>query len=233
MQVERKEHHGYYYHVATSGRVILGFTETGFPIELFPQLFPGVGVKSLKQVHGNTILLSSQIRPDSQGDGIILDETDTLAIIKTADCVPLFFWDEAFSTGGIIHIGWQGLYQAIEKNLIIALGLKKVSLKSIRFFLGPAIEQRCYEVDQARFNSFKEKSYQNKIFKSSGRGKFQMDIPGGIIHSLGEQGISKRRASRSNLCTYCDRAFPSFRRDRQTGQRIYNFILLKNVLTGE
>jgi YfiH family protein len=225
MQAVRKEYQGHYYHVATTGNLILGFTETGFPVELFPQLFSGAGVKTLKQVHGSTIILSSQIDPDSQGDGIILDEPDTLAIIKTADCAPLFFWDKTFSTGGVIHIGWRGFLKGIQHNLIDILEKKGFRGEQMRFYIGPAIEGSCYQVGQDLYKKFINHSHRPHIFTPSISGKFFLDLPLAISMDLMDRGVGEQQITSCHICTSCQSGyFPSYRKKGKTGERILNFI---------
>jgi len=189
----------------------------------------------LEQVHGNKILQSSHISLDMEtGDGILLDQKDTAAIIKTADCTPLFFWHDSFACGGILHIGWKGLLKDIQLKLLDILQTIPVDIQQLNFYLGPAIKKECYPVGRDLFDLFINKTYHDKIFspiKNDKEDKYLLDVQRGIIISLIEAGIPKQRISTSQLCTFCEEErLPSYRRRPNSGKRIYNFLVLKSNL---
>ncbi|NIM11247.1 MAG: hypothetical protein GTO45_04580 [Candidatus Aminicenantes bacterium] len=229
--------------------MILGFTEIDFLMEDLAQMFhisPSRLIE-LKQVHSDTIWFSSQLatgveRVQTEGDGIILDQRGRMAIIKTADCTPLFFWDQHYSSGGVIHIGWQGLLKGIEKKLVKLLDEKspEFNLQQMVVFLGPSIEAKCYEVGLDLRENFSGKTYRDDIFyiyKSISNDnqtdhtshQMVMDVKKGIRLSLIESGIPEDHIIVSPLCTFCQsNRFPSHRRHPESDQRIYNFLMLKN-----
>ena len=99
MKLQRKKFNGNFINVYETPRIILGFTEIHFSFTDLSRLFGPYKLIELKQVHSDIIHVSSQIEPGSKGDGIILDQKETMAVIKTADCTPLFFWYHG-KTGG-------------------------------------------------------------------------------------------------------------------------------------
>jgi YfiH family protein len=156
-----------------------------------------------------------------------------MAVIKTADCTPLFFRDSHYSIGGIIHIGWQGLLKGIEKKMVVLLKEgKSIPLENLHFYLGPAIEKGCYEVGEDLYEQFSKKSYREDIFfykSHQQKRKYWMDVKKGISLSLQELGIPGSRIMDFRLCTFCEvERLPSYRRNKGTPNRIYNFLLLKN-----
>lgn len=219
--------------------LVFGFTELGFELSGLAAFFGIEHIIELNQVHSDIILFDSRIEPGDEGDGIILQQENRMAVIKTADCVPLFFRDEDFTTGGIIHTGWQGLRQGIEKQLLKLLAGKTppVDFGDLCFYIGPSIERDCYEVGEDLYEKFSGKSYRDKIFfektalpataggaVASSR-KYLMDIAKGIALSLKEEGIRAEQVKSSGICTFCGKErFPSYRRDNKTGSRIYNFL---------
>jgi YfiH family protein len=206
----------------------LGFTEYGFELEDLAELFKEGQMLELKQVHSDIIHFSGEIGPLTEGDGIILTLKNRIAVIKTADCVPLFFWHENYSIGGIIHAGWQGFYKGIESKLLKLLAEKAVKLEHLYFYMGPSIEKNCYEVGRDLYEKFSGKDYRDEIFFKKNKEKFLMDIKRGIYLSLKKSGIRDERIMATNLCTYCETSrFPSYRRDKKTGNRIFNFLYLK------
>jgi hypothetical protein len=208
--------------------ILLGFSEHGLELKTLGNFFKVARLIELKQVHSNMIRFSGEVKPGSEGDGIVLERKNEMAIIKTADCVPLFFWEKTCSSGGIVHIGRQGLYKSIEKRLLELLKKRAVNFPDLRFFMGPAVEADCYEVGRELYDKFSEKAYRDEVFYEKKGEKYRMDIKKGIALSLKEEGIADAQIQASFLCTFCEKErFPSYRRDHKTGSRIYNFLLLK------
>jgi YfiH family protein len=244
MEFTRKNVNGAFVNYYENDGMVLGFTETGFNRHNLSTFFKPGRLVELKQVHSNIIRTAGEIRqcrdgmPETEGDGIILEETGTMAVIKTADCTPLFFWNREYTVGGVIHIGWQGLLKGIEKKLAALLREKSIPPGDIYFHLGPAIEKKCYEVGPDLHQAFEARSYRDAIFsykQVSGKGnkvKYVMDVKKGICLSLRESGVPVRNISDTHLCTFCHtERFPSYRRDKAADRRIYNFLLLKSIKT--
>lgn len=211
-----------------NNKITFGFTEKKFKLEYLLSIFEEYNIKELKQIHSDNIFFSSKIRPGLEGDGIILDQKKIIIIIKTADCIPLFLWNSKCSIGGIIHIGWRGLLNGIEKKLIDLLKNGGIDIKGLNFYFGPSIERGCYEVDNNLYNTFYSKNYRKNIFFKKSEKKYLMDIKKGIYLSLKESGILEKNIMDSNICTFCENhRFPSYRKNGKTENRIYNFLLLK------
>lgn len=208
--------------------LVLGFTGSGFPAADLKRLFPGRPLLFLKQVHSDRIVTAAEWRAGSEADGIFLDRPGAVAVIQTADCLPLFFFDDAGRRGGVLHVGWRGLLAGIEEKLAARLG---AGLGAFSFFLGPAIEKKCYEVGPELLDLFAKKPYTKDIFSESGKGKYLLDIKAGLKLSLAALGVAPDRVQDSGLCTFCSGGrFPSYRRDGKTGRRVFNFLMLKTGL---
>lgn len=222
---------GYFLNYYENDRIVFGFTETGFNLNDLSTFFPELKLLELKQIHSDIIRFSSQIRPGMEGDGIILEKASIMAVIKTADCIPLFFWVDHYSIGGIIHVGWQGLLKGIEKKLVELMKKRSIPSEKLHFYMGPSIEKCCYEVSSDLYEKFGAKSYRGNIFSCKSlreKTKYLMDIKKGISLSLQDSGISPYRITHTGLCTFCEiQRFPSYRRDRGTHSRIYNFLFFK------
>ena len=238
MKWQRRKFNGNFIDIYETPMVILGFTEGDFSITDLSRLFSSYKLIELEQVHSDIIHISSQLEPGSEGDGIILDQKDTMAVIETADCTPLFFWyhdSTDCSIGGVIHIGWRGLLKGIEKKLLelLAANFENIDIRRLNVFLGPSIEKKCYPVGPDLYEKFSAKTYRNDIFspldtKRDRKNKYLLDIKKGIRLSLEESGIPGERIRTSTLCTFCEKdRFPSYRRCPLPGKRIYNFLLLK------
>jgi YfiH family protein len=233
-QLPEQNFEGFSLQAHEDARIIFGFTHSHFTAAALQRFFKPLPLVFLRQVHSSRIIQASGRQSPSgrrkrqqleEADGILLTTPGTVAVIQTADCVPLFFYADDFSIGGVIHVGWRGLCQGIEKNLLTML---PESSGRYTFYLGPAIEKNCYTVGEDLRLLFAAKFYANDIFTPKGGGKYILDLKAGLRLSLIESGISANRILDCGICTYCasDR-FPSFRRDGKTGKRIFNFLALK------
>ena len=206
-------------------KLIYGYTTRNFPPTVLKRLLPGVPILFLKQVHSDRIITPGEWRPGVEADGMLLRGEGAAALIQTADCLPLFFFDDERRCGGVLHVGWRGLQQGIEERLAERLGEE---LRRFRFYLGPGIEGNCYEVGEDVREKFAKKPYSNAIFTPVRPGKHLLDLKAGLKLSLLALGAAPERIRDSGLCTFCSRGlFPSFRRDGGTGRRIFNFLMLR------
>ena len=112
--------------------VLLGFSEIGVHFEDTVRFLGNHPAIQLKQTHSADIWPAADISPKTSGDGIILTQRQQIAVIKTADCVPLFFWDPAQTLAGVIHIGWRGLALGIDKHLVDTLRNKELDFNRLR-----------------------------------------------------------------------------------------------------
>jgi len=205
--------------------LVFGHTDAGFPAPALKLLFPSLPLLFLKQVHSARIVSDAEWQAGVEADGLLLERPGRVAVIQTADCLPLFFFNDERRRGGILHVGWRGLQQGIEEKLAERLGGK---VNDFFFYLGPAIEKKCYEVGMELPGYFAKKSYGNELFSEIGGGKHLMDIKRGVKLSLAALGVDPGNIQDSGLCTFCSGGrFPSYRRDGKTGRRIFNFLHLK------
>jgi copper oxidase (laccase) domain-containing protein len=102
------------------------------------------------------------------------------------------------------------------------------ALKKYYFYLGPAIEKKCYQVGEDVRLLFRDNPYTKNIFTSRRGGKYLMDLKAGLTMSMLNAGIATTQIKDCGLCTFCLKDhFPSYRRDGKTGKRIYNFLSLR------
>ena len=91
----------------------------------------------VKQVHG--IQCSYPTNTITEADALIQTATDlTPMLIKTADCLPIFFEGEKENV--FLHAGWRGLASGI----LDIPELKQIKPRTV--FIGPAIHSCCFEV---------------------------------------------------------------------------------------
>lgn len=228
MKIRRRKFKDRFLNTFENNRMIFGFTENAFPLSNLVDCFQKVPVVQLKQTHSDIIEFSDQINSGAFGDGIILNQRNCLALIKTADCIPLTFWEETSQRGGIIHVGWRGLYLGIETNLLQILGEIRVNKKKLLFYIGPSIEQKCYPVGSEIHEIFSNHFFRDQVFQWKSKGKYYLNLKRAITLSLINSGIAPERITDCKICNFCEsQRFPSFRRDARSGERINNFLLFK------
>ncbi len=117
----------------------------------------------LKQIHGPDVIritehdfISANL-PIAVADGMITREPDVALVIRTADCLPLFFHsgtEGEHSLVGVIHCGWRGLSRGILPRAIDLISFLVEQMKrekqdvdpNITVFPGPYICPSTYEV---------------------------------------------------------------------------------------
>lgn len=207
MKFTKIKHNNSKFYLYEDKNITMGYTEISAEIEDVSKYLEANRIVQLQQVHGNKIYFSNEVKGYPEGDGIILSERGVLAVIRTADCVPLFFRTKDHRFAGIIHVGWRGLYSQIGINLLKLLKNEGINPEDLFFFTGPAIEGRCYTVRHNLVEKFKEFNYSKDIFEKTANG-YSMDIIKGITMCLTSQGVSPENINHSEICTYCDKNLP-------------------------
>lgn len=144
----------------------------------------------LNQVHGDTILDAD--RSDSfsfeEGDAWIGEEPDQILCIKTADCMPLFFWSAKSAKFAAIHSGWKGTLAGItEKTLNQTFDQSILKDGSLFGYIGPCASGLRYEVGEDVASLFREEF--PGCLKQKENGKVLLDLELFLKHRLRENGI--------------------------------------------
>src|SRR3989338_906951 len=114
----------------------------------------GLGVSNSRIVAANLIQENKAAIVSEKDIGTIIPNSDALITqipgiglrIFTQDCVPIFFHDLQKTTIGIIHAGWRGIKTGIIENTISQTEKLGIGAQNIKFSMGPAISQCCYEI---------------------------------------------------------------------------------------
>lgn len=101
-------------------------------------------IYGLEQVHGTEIYTTGSENIQT-GDGIYTTSKDAVLFVKTADCMPIFFWSQEIPLFGVLHSGWKGTRDGIT-NLCIQLMKNLYPSLQLNFYLGPCIRREEYEV---------------------------------------------------------------------------------------
>ncbi|MFA5167548.1 MAG: peptidoglycan editing factor PgeF [Candidatus Omnitrophota bacterium] len=185
-------------------------------------LFPD-NLVMVKQVHGSTIVVAE--RPDPElleipADGLITKIPGLVLGIRTADCVPVFFWDPVRKVAGIVHAGWKGVKDGIIAQML-KIFEKKCGTKmgDLRVAIGPSIRKCCYEVGKEFLGYFPG------FYHGKDAAVGNLDLVGVIKSRLLKRGIPESHVDDTGLCTVCEnKKFFSYRMESQTQERILSVI---------
>lgn len=182
----------------------------------------------LHQVHSAGVLAVDDVPPGKpDADALITNRPGLLLVVKTADCLPLFLVDEDRRAVAAVHAGWRGTAARIAAVAVAALkerfGSEPASLHAI---LGPCIGPACYEVGEDVIASFGgDPGDGSPLFTAAKRsGRYLLDLAAANRLQLEAAGVAPSRIRAAGVCTHCSPDLLSWRRDRRTDARLYNFI---------
>jgi copper oxidase (laccase) domain-containing protein len=150
---------------------------------------PSDRIIMLDQKHGSDcVRISAADLPSkpllyAKADALMTMEKDVLLVIRTADCLPLFFHTDAAHEAstdvliGALHAGWRGLTRGIIAHVMSmavhtidrARRMKLAISEQLHIFSGPYIPGRIYEVGPEVARHFPITLPQNS-------GKFLLDL---------------------------------------------------------
>ena len=209
--------------------VISGFTDKSFP---------GINVREdvtrislsldftyrhlfyLNQIHSNCVVCPTQGKEVFQGDGLITNEKDTVLVVRTADCLPVFFYDTKNKIISLVHLGWKPAKAGIlDKFLEKAQNLFSIDKDSTFVGIGPGLRKCCYEVgvEFLDYQCFRG-------FITQKNAKYFLDIVEFLKQNFIEKGLKEENFLDCGICSMCSRDVYSLRRDN-TERRTVNFII--------
>ncbi|MES2962049.1 MAG: peptidoglycan editing factor PgeF [Pseudomonadota bacterium] len=180
-------------------------------------------IQFVNQIHSAdviTIDAHSKVHGDQnlpKADAIITNLEKVVIGVFTADCAPIFLYDEEKKVVAVVHAGWKGAKSGVIKSTIAEM--EKLGAKNIVAIIGPMIQQKSYEVSQEFFDDFTSEDEGNKIFFMDGEkaGKHMFDLPSYVEKKLREEGILE--IENSGIDTYeNEKEFFSYRRSTHRGE---------------
>lgn len=157
-----------------------------------------------------------------ESDGIIISGLkNVLAVICTADCVPVLLYDETTGIFGGVHSGWRGAKGRILEKAIEKMKSSGCSPANIKIWIAPAINQCCYEVSDELIKEFNDEFYEFPEFTN---GRYLDLIKLNFLQAL-KSGMMENNIEISGLCTLCSKdTLHSYRANGKISGRIMTFI---------
>ena len=176
-------------------------------------------VHSLRQVHGNDVHVVRGAAPPGDplpGDALVTRIPETGLAVKAADCVPVLLADPVSGAVAGAHAGWRGTLSRVVEAAARALrehtGAAPSQLSAV---IGPAIRACCFEVGPEVIAAFREGGHEVDRFtiRPDAAGRPHLDLALGNRLQLRAAGLREDAIEDAALCTRCQPAFYSYRRE--------------------
>lgn len=176
----------------------------------------------LKQVHGTkTIILDEKTINSSspEADAAYTCTPSKVAVVLTADCLPILICDENGKEVAAIHAGWRGLAAGVVENCVEQFRSPRENLFA---WFGPAISQKAFVVGEDVKQAFSkpldvEAFIPHRDEKSPKENKWRADLYKLARFRLQALGITKIFGGEH--CTYTEEdLFYSYRRSPNAGR---------------
>lgn len=177
-----------------------------------------------QQIHGNKIanITFKKAVKFSGFDGLLTQGCQLIGI-RTADCLPIFFYDRKYQIIAAVHAGWKGLYTDIITNTLTLMKKSGSDAIDIISVIGPHIQKCCYEVSEKLIKIFRQKTGDIKDIEEIRSNKRFLDLSRIAYFQLTAEGIKDSNIDISHICTSCNNDYYSFRRDH-TSKRMINIL---------
>jgi YfiH family protein len=174
----------------------------------------------LQQTHSDRVVkadLSQSTTPDA--DASYTTQKGVVCAVMTADCLPILLTNISGDFVAAIHAGWRGL----NDNIIIKTiqELSHFNPKEMLAFIGPAIDQECFEIGAEVRESFLLNDINTAQFfsLSKNEGKYMANLRGIAEYKLLQAGLPSQNITNPAICTKCNHNwFFSYRENSNTGR---------------
>lgn len=168
----------------------------------------------INQTHGIRAVVLEQ-ESDREADAAVTRQAGLVAVVMTADCLPILICNRAGTEVAAVHAGWRGLQSGVIQS---ALSAMQSAPDQLMVWIGPGITQPCFEVgDEVRAAFLDSVTAAAEYFSEHGPGHWLCDLAGLAERVLQQQGVD--RVFRDPHCSYRDqRLFYSYRRSAATGR---------------
>ena len=148
-----------------------------------------------------------------EADGFITLEKNAAYGIKTADCLPIIFWNDSNQLSGL-HCGWRGIACGIIDKLLMSPHGSKMQYA----FFGPSISKDFFEVKEDLIEEYLENSLNIMPFIETIDAKKYFDLRAFCRQHISNYGL--KILELKNHCSFKNKdLFFSWRRDKEKSLR--------------
>jgi len=148
---------------------------------------------TLNQKHTNQVIhFRNKLSAKNKltGDAIVCEARNVGIGILTADCAPVFFYDQKKNIIGCAHAGWKGALNGIIQNTVKKFNELNSNNEDLIVVIGPCISKKNYEVKNDFFEKFVLQNINNEaFFKKIDRKKYLFDLRGFINKEISNLNI--------------------------------------------
>ena len=178
-----------------------------------------------RQIHSDIINLVEEFTQNLEGDALVTKSKNLGLAISTADCTNIYLYDSANDVIAAVHSGWMGTEKRIlEKTLYLLFDKFNSEPQNIYTYFGPSICQNYYEVGE----EFKQK-FDSKYMLPNNK-KLLLDLKSANKDMLLKNGITESQIEISDICSFENENYHSYRRDKENSGRALGVIALKDNL---
>ena len=171
----------------------------------------------LAQVHGAEVarLGGQPTAGRPRADAALASAPGQVAVVLTADCMPVFFADRAGSRVAVAHAGWRGLAAGVLENTVRAFDAQPGELIA---WMGPAIGPDAFEVGPEVREAFVQvDANADEAFRTGKPGKYMADLYRLARMRLARAGVTA--VFGGGYCTWSETGrFFSYRRAQKSGR---------------
>ncbi len=186
----------------------------------------------INQTHSSKVIRinKNNLNKNIEADGIITSLNNVVLGVLTADCAPIFIYDNKNKFVCNLHSGWKGSLNNISQKAIQLFDKYKIKRQNLTAIIGPCLCANNYEVDKKFQRKFINKDIRyTKFFRNKNKVKSYFNLRALINFQLSELGLKK--IYNINRDTYSnENLFFSHRRtthkQRKTTGRLINLISL-------
>jgi hypothetical protein len=171
----------------------------------------------LAQVHGPDVAMLDHA-PEGErprADAAMASVPEKVAVVLTADCMPVFFTDRAGGRVAVAHAGWRGLAAGVLERAARSIGAAPGDTLA---WMGPAIGPDAFEVGaEVRAAFMQVDARADAAFRAHTPGKYMADLY--ALARMRLAGVGVTQVYGGGFCTRTDAdRFFSYRRAQKSGR---------------
>lgn len=176
----------------------------------------------MNQIHSNRCLSVHSVPSEPPPCDALISATPGLTLaVMVADCIPLLFFDPEKRVVGVAHAGWKGTLGQIAAQTVERMAREFGSRpESVLAGIGPGIGGLCYEVDEKVAHPWLETLPErfHAPLRKTAKGRWHLDLQQANRMMLIDAGLKAENIETMALCTHCEPALFSYRREGTTGR---------------